>query len=399
MRISPACPAPPRRRENENPPALVRDEQRRAFTGSTIIHPFRRTLGSEFWHHNDSSPDRPPVEATSYVVSSAAGRSNGKSPREIDLMAILRTTKLTFRYGHHRALSELDLEIPAGVSGLLGPNGAGKTTLLKIVLGFLDATQGDVEVLDVPARGRRHLLRERIGYFPERSVLVPGLSSVETVALAGEVGGLRKNDALARAHDMLWFTGLGDARYRPVEEFSMGMQQRTKLAMSLVHDPDLVLLDEPTSGLDPGGRRQMLDLIRDIGKAGVSVILSTHLLHDVEQVCENVVVLDRGKLVLGSKLDSLGRHPGRVYEVRVREDTPGDFRKALSKHELTIEEDSHGLLRITLAPNEQKADTSTRFLFEAAHSVGAEIRHLRRFETKLEETFLTAVDTGPHDGF
>jgi ABC-2 type transport system ATP-binding protein len=127
------------------------------------------------------------------------------------------------------------------------------------------------------------------------------------------------------------------------------------------------------------------------------VILSTHLLHDVEQVCESVVVLDQGKLALEGRLDALRQHPGWVYEIRVREDAPGAFRKALAEHDLAIDEDSYGQLRITLPAGAASEAPSTRFLFEAARSAGAEIRHLRRFETKLEDRFLTAVDTDPRD--
>ncbi len=191
-------------------------------------------------------------------------------------MTLLRTHDLTVRYGNKEALSSLSLVIDAGVIGLLGPNGAGKSTLLKTLLGFLEPSGGRAEVLGLPIGKSGHALRQRLGYFPERPVFIPGLSSIETVAVAGEIGGLARGDALARAHEVLWFAGLGEARYRLVEEFSTGMQQRTKLAMSLVHDPDFVLLDEPTSGLDPVGRRQMLDLVRQIGERGVSVLLSTH---------------------------------------------------------------------------------------------------------------------------
>jgi len=146
-----------------------------------------------------------------------------------------------------------------------------------------------------------------------------------------------------------------------------------------------LLLDEPTSGLDPIGRHQMLDLIDEIGKKGVSVLLSTHLLHDVEQVCARVVLLDKGRLVLEGRLDALKQHPGWVYEIRVREDEPGAFRNTLSRHGLEIDEDPNGLLRVTMN------EPSTRFLFEAARSAGAEIRHLQRFETNLEDRFLKAV--------
>jgi ABC-2 type transport system ATP-binding protein len=303
-------------------------------------------------------------------------------------MSILRTESLTVRYGSREALSSLDLEVAPGVTGLLGPNGAGKTTLLKTLLGFVDPSRGRVSVLGEPVSRSRTELRRRMGYFPERSLFVPGLDAVETVALAGELGGLLRSDALARAHEMLWFTGLGEARYRPVGDFSTGMRQRTKLAVALVHDPDLLLLDEPTSGLDPSGRRQMLELVREVGRRGISVILSTHLLHDVEEVSEHVVLLDRGRLLLQGRLEELRRQTGLagwVYEIRVRESTPGSFRGALAGRGVECSEDRDGLLRCALE------DPSTRPLFECAREKGAEIRHLRRFERSLEDRFLSAV--------
>jgi ABC-2 type transport system ATP-binding protein len=300
-------------------------------------------------------------------------------------MSIVRAQGLTVRYGAREALSSLDLEIESGVTGLLGPNGAGKSTLLKTLLGFLLPSQGRIEVLGRPVSRAATELRRSLGYFPERAVYFPELNAVESVALAGEIGGLSRTDALARAHEMLWFTGLGEARYRPVEEFSTGMRQRTKLAMALVHDPDLLLLDEPTSGLDPSGRRQMLDLVREIGRRGISVLLSTHLLHDVEDVCERVVLLHRGRLVLGGRLSELSQSSGWVYEIRVREEEPGGFRRELASRAIETAEEHDGLLRVALQ------EPSTRLLFEAAEKSSAEIRHLRRFEKSLEDRFLTAI--------
>jgi ABC-2 type transport system ATP-binding protein len=303
-------------------------------------------------------------------------------------MSIVLAQGLTVRYGPREALSSLDIEIESGVTGLLGPNGAGKSTFLKTLLGFLVPARGRVEVLGRPVSRAAAELRTSLGYFPERAVYLPELNAVESVALAGEIGGLARKDALARAHEMLWFTGLGEARYRPVEEFSTGMRQRTKLAMALVHDPDLLLLDEPTSGLDPSGRRQMLDLVGEIGRRGISVLLSTHLLHDVEDVCDRVVLLHRGRLVLGGRLSELSQSPGWVYEVRVREEEPGGFRRELASRGIEAAEEHDGLLRVALR------DPSTRLLFEAAEKTSAEIRHLRRFEKSLEDRFLTAIGEG-----
>lgn len=305
-------------------------------------------------------------------------------------MSVILAHDLSVSYGSVEALSSLRLDVQPGTVGLLGPNGAGKTTLLKTLLGFLKPSRGSVEVLGTSIGSAPHRARERIGYLPERAIVVPDLSSVETVALAGELGGLPRTAALARAHEVLWFVGLGEARYRPVEEFSTGMQQRSKLAMALVHDPDLVLLDEPTSGLDPVGRRQMLDLVRQVAARGVSVMLSTHLLHDVEEVCDSVLLLNRGRLILEGRLDVLREHPGWVYEIRVREETPGAFKQALSERGIEASEDPHGLILLALQGPE------TRVLFESARSSHAEIRHMRRFEKSLEEQFLSAVrDVAP----
>ena len=307
-------------------------------------------------------------------------------------MSVLSTHGLTVRYGAHEALSSLSVEVSEGVTGLLGPNGAGKSTLLKTVLGFVEPTAGTAFVLGTSVAGRPRDLRMRLGYFPERPVVLPGLSAVEGVALAGEAGGLGRADALQRAHEVLWFAGLGDVRYRMVDEFSTGMRQRTKLATALVHDPDLLLLDEPTSGLDPVGRRDMLDLVAEIGKRGISVVLSTHLLHDVEHVCDAVVLLDHGKLALQGRLDGLRQRQGWVYEVRVREERPGGFRDALTAKGCGIEEDLDGLLRVTVEPSAEVDGGDTRSFFEIARGVSAEIRHLRRYEQSLEQQFLSAVD-------
>ncbi len=301
---------------------------------------------------------------------------------------VIQTENLTVRYGLREALTSLTVRIRKGAVGLLGPNGAGKSTLIKTLLGWLPPAVGTAEVLGKQVLRQSLEIRQRVGYLPERNVFVPGLTAVEAVALAGELGGLPRPVALERAHEMLRFAGLGEARYRPVESYSTGMLQRTKLATALVHDPELVLLDEPTNGLDPVGRRQMLDLIRDINhRHGISVLLSTHLLHDVEAVCDSVVLLRAGKLILCGDLEALKRKPGGMYELRVKELTPGRFASALSARGAVVSESPDGLLRITLE------DPDTRFLFETAKTVGAELRYLRRFEPSLEEVFLNAVES------
>jgi len=306
---------------------------------------------------------------------------------------ILTASELSVHYGKREALRSLSLSLEPGTVGLLGPNGSGKSTFMKTLLGFIRPHRGHATLFGEPVSGKNAVLRERIGYFPERSVVLPGMSSIEAVALAGELGGLPRKAALERAHEVLWFVGLGEARYRPVEEFSTGMQQRNKLAMAIVHDPEFVLLDEPTSGLDPLGRRQMLELVSDLAARGISVLLSTHLLNDVERVCDHVLVLNDGRLVLDSPLDELKQPSGYVYELRVREPEPGGFRSALEGQCRSVSQDKDGLVHVTME------SSSTQSLFAAALASQTEIRHLRRFEATLEERFAGAMtgSSAPHD--
>ncbi len=300
---------------------------------------------------------------------------------------VIQTQNLTVRYGHRAALDSLSVDIAPGVVGLLGPNGAGKSTFLKSLLGFIEPTAGYAEVLGERVNPHRAESRTRIGYLPEQKAFIPGLSAVESVALAGEAGGLPRWSALERAHDVLNFAGLGEARYRMIDSFSAGMLQRTKLATALVHDPDLLLLDEPTSGADPAGRRHMFELIRQLSRDhGISVLLSTHFLHDVEAVCDRVVALKKGRLVLSGDLRSLKKAPGWVYETRAREEEPGRFAAALAERGLEPVAGKDGSLLVSLP------EPDGRILFETALATGAELRHLRRFESSLEELFLAALD-------
>src|SRR3990172_6636964 len=146
--------------------------------------------------------------------------------------------------------------------GLLGPNGAGKSTLLKTILGFIVPLSGGGRVLGLDIRTDRLAIRQKIGYMPENDCHIPGMNAVTYVSYAGQLSGMKPKDSLQRAHEILFYVGLGEARYRNVETYSTGMKQRIKLAQALVHDPQLIFLDEPTNGLDPKGRVEMLELVR-----------------------------------------------------------------------------------------------------------------------------------------
>src|SRR5579864_8876950 len=226
---------------------------------------------------------------------------------------------VTVEYGSNRALRDVSAVFPKGAVGLLGPNGAGKSTLLKSLLGFIPPSSGRLEVFGLDVASRPLEVRARIGYMPENDGHIPGMNAVTFVAYCAQLAGLPKSDAMQRAHEVLFYVGLGEARYRNVETYSTGMKQRIKLAQALVHDPDLMFLDEPTNGMDPKGRDEMLDLVRDLAhNKGMSLILSSHLLPDVEFVCDYVVVLDKGAVATAGPIEALKQPRGRVYELRIK---------------------------------------------------------------------------------
>src|SRR3954454_22658611 len=211
-------------------------------------------------------------------------------------MPLVRVSGVSKSFGAVRALDAASFEIDEGVTGLLGSNGAGKTTSLKLFMGLLEPDAGSIEVLGRDTRGSVEY-RMRIGYSPEHECLPPGASAAEFLAYMAELSGLPRSAARLRASDLLRHVGLFEERSRPMGTYSTGMKQRVKLAQALVHDPGLAFLDEPPAGRDPLGRRDMLELIRRVGREfGISIVISTHLMGDVERTCDAVVVLDAGKV-------------------------------------------------------------------------------------------------------
>jgi ABC-2 type transport system ATP-binding protein len=222
-------------------------------------------------------------------------------------MSLIVTRSLTKRYGARvTALADLDIEVPAGVTGLVGANGAGKSTLIKILLGLLPSTSGSARVLDLDVATQGQQIRELVGYMPEHDCLPPDVTATELVVHLARMSGLPMTAARERAADTLRHVGLFEERYRPVGGYSTGMKQRVKLAQALVHDPRLVLLDEPTNGLDPAGRDEMLGLIRRIGTVfGISVVVTSHLMGELERICDHVVVIDGGRLMRSAATASM----------------------------------------------------------------------------------------------
>src|SRR5207248_174055 len=226
---------------------------------------------------------------------------------------------VTVMYGRNAALRDVTVAFARGAVGLLGPNGAGKSTMIKTLLGFVLPERGQMRVLGLDVATSPLEIRARIGYMPENDAHIPGMNAVSFVAYCGELAGLPRVDAMQRAHEVLFYVGLGEARYRNVETYSTGMKQRIKLAQALVHDPDLLFLDEPTNGMDPKGRDEMLELVRDLARnKGVNLILSSHLLPDVEYTCDSVVVMDKGTIATQGPIEALKQPRGRVFELRVK---------------------------------------------------------------------------------
>jgi ABC-2 type transport system ATP-binding protein len=302
----------------------------------------------------------------------------------------LRIRGLRKWYGDTRALDGLDLEARAGeILGVAGPNGAGKSTLIKTLLGFVVPDRGRMRVLGLDVAHAGLDIRARVGYVPESDAHIPGMNAVSFVAYCGELGGLPRVDAIQRAHEVLFYVGLGEARYRNVETYSTGMKQRIKLAQALVHDPDLLFLDEPTNGMDPQGRDEMLELVHDLGhNKGVNLILSSHLLPDVEYACDHVVVLDKGKVAAAGPIAALKQPRGRVFELRVKPPAGGldAFLALLTGAGLECHATDEDVMRV-FVPGEGGA----RDLFAIAASAGAQVRHLRPSVPTLEDVFAQAI--------
>jgi ABC-2 type transport system ATP-binding protein len=301
---------------------------------------------------------------------------------------IVTLANVTVMYGRQQALADVTTTFLPGAVGLLGPNGAGKSTMIKSLLGFVAPSQGKMHVLGLDVATSPIEIRARIGYMPENDAHIPGMNAVSFVAYCGELAGLPRSDSMQRAHEVLFYVGLGEARYRNVETYSTGMKQRIKLAQALVHDPDLLFLDEPTNGMDPKGRDEMLELVRDLAhNKGVNLILSSHVLPDVEYTCDSVVVMDKGRVAASGPIAALKQPRGRVYELRVK--TPVDletFFGRLRAAGLECHSTDEDIVRVFVP-----GDGGARQLFALAAAEGAQVRHLRPSVPTLEDVFAQSV--------
>lgn len=302
--------------------------------------------------------------------------------------ALVEFRDLAVSYGPVPALLGVSGTFPAGPTGLLGPNGAGKTTLLKALLGFLRPDRGGMTAFGLDPSQNPLEVRRRIGYMPEGDCHLPGMSAAAYVAFAGELSGLPRDEAISRAHEVLYYVGLGEARYRDVDTYSTGMKQRVKLAQALVHDPDLLLLDEPTNGLDPQGREDMLALIADVSaRRQMSLVLCSHLLRDVERTCARVIVLNQGQVAAAGEVAELTGRKRDIFDVRVKGEARA-FLTDLSDQGCEWRESEDGY-RVFLPEGQ-----GPELLFVTARECGVQLRHLRPGAESLEDVFLKALGHG-----
>jgi ABC-2 type transport system ATP-binding protein len=295
-------------------------------------------------------------------------------------------------YGRFRALDGVTLSLPRGATGLVGRNGAGKSTLLRLLLGLVRATQGVGRILGVDLARLGAEVRQRIGYMPENDALVLGLSGLEQVVLAGELCGLPPAMAARRAHEVIAYTGLGEARYRRVESFSAGMRQRLKLAVALVHDPEFLLLDEPTVGLDPPGRRRMLELVRDlVVRHRKSVLLCTHLLGDIESVCDHVAILDAGRVLRYGAIDEIKSNRPHRYRL-AWEGEDERVVAGLRAAGVAVHEAEAGEAIVECSPAQRARGTAP--LFAAAHAAGARLWKVEPDEEELADLYHRLLSVG-----
>jgi ABC-2 type transport system ATP-binding protein len=294
--------------------------------------------------------------------------------------SLLRIHGLTKRYPGVTALDDLTMDLPRGLVGLVGANGAGKTTMFRLLLGLSKPTEGSIEVCGINVATDPIEVRSRLGYMPEHDCLPLDQTAADVVSTFGELSGLPARAARQRASDILDLVGLDEARFRPISGFSTGMRQRTKLAQALVGDPELVLLDEPTAGLDPLGREEMLALVARLGTFGISVIMATHLLDDVQQVCEHVVMIDAGRLVVSGGTNSLLERTGVVtIDVGIHGD---ELVAGLAKAGLVGVADD-GLVEVTVEGSEQMD-----MLRDVIADLGLPLYRLSSRLTSLDEVFL-----------
>lgn len=307
----------------------------------------------------------------------------------MDTEPVIELLGLEVCFGQRTILKDLRGSFSGRAIGLLGPNGAGKSTLINTLMGFYPPSRGTARVLGCDIRTRIRHVRRLIGYMPENESFIAGMSAVEFIGFMAELSGLPPEAALERAHEALFYVGLGEARYRKLEEYSLGMKQLAKLAQAIAHGPKLLFLDEPTNGLDPPARQRMIRLIRDVRQRGdLHLILCSHLLRDVEECCEEVLILKDGRIVQYSNLEQERRLNRKFLEIEIEGEGEA-FAAAVQQLGCECALSGGRRLKAVLADGIEVRD-----LYRAALERGARIRRLSHKRDSLEDIFLKAMENG-----
>lgn len=284
-------------------------------------------------------------------------------------------------------LQGLSTQMRGRCIGLLGPNGAGKTTLLNTLLGFIHPTSGQVSILGQKLTSAHQKIRAQVGYMPERDAFIADMTGIRFVRMMAELSGLSPKEALERAHEVFFYVGLGEARYRNVDSYSLGMKQLAKLAQAIVHGPRLLFLDEPTNGLDPPARSRMLQLIREIRDSGdTNIVIASHLLQDIESCCDEVLVLKEGRIAKYCNLEEERRSNKQFLLLQIR----GDERAFVQGlRDLGCEVAIPNRRRIKAIIPES---VEIKQLYSLAEQLSVQIRSLDYKRDTLEDIFLRAMD-------
>lgn len=305
---------------------------------------------------------------------------------------VIELRNLTVRLGNREILRDLTCSFSGRTIGLLGPNGAGKSTLISTLLGFWPVFGGSARVFGMDITKDAKNIRAQIGYMPENDAFISNMTAVSFIRLMAELSGLPPSTALERAHEALFYVGLGEARYRKLGTYSLGMKQLAKLAQAIAHGPKLLILDEPTNGLDPPARQRMVRLVREMHESGtMHIVLCSHLLRDVEETCEEVVILKQGRVVHYSNLEKERRSNLRFLELELQNDTER-FVAAIEELGCECAPGAGNRLKLVLAD-----DVEVQDIYRIAADQDVQIRRLNFRRDTLEDIFLKAMEN-PHGG-
>jgi ABC-2 type transport system ATP-binding protein len=299
---------------------------------------------------------------------------------------------VTVRFGPVVALNSFSTQVPLGITGLLGPNGAGKSTFIKTVLGLVEPEAGTIRVAGLDPRTEMTRVRDLVGYMPEHDCLIKAMNPVAMVSYMGQLSGMTQKDSIQRTHEVLDFVGLGEERYRPIKSYSTGMIQKAKLAQAIVHDPPILFLDEPTNGLDPQGRDEMLDVIKRIGASGKTLLVSSHILHEIEQVSDNIIIINEGALVREGATASLIHGSEGQYRLRIRGKAEAieAFKEAISPtFQVLSSRDESGQISFLV-----QGEGGSSPIFAEAATAGVQVRYFGPDTLTLEDVFVSVFKGG-----